>query len=134
MRLTIHESGYPTVRLWHEGKSTLFYVHHLVLRAFIGDCPDGMEACHGDGDPSHCHPDNLRWDTHLSNVADTITHGRVKRGEDNALSKLKTPAILDIRQRLKAGETMRHIAEEHGVSTSCVNDIDKRRSWSWLIG
>ena len=50
-------------------------VHRLVLAAFVGPCPDGMEGCHDDGDPSNNRLDNLRWDTRSGNIADTLTQG-----------------------------------------------------------
>lgn len=50
-------------------------VHALVLEAFVGPRPEGAEACHGDGDASNNHLDNLRWDTHEANEADKKSHG-----------------------------------------------------------
>lgn len=50
-------------------------VHRLVLAAFIGPCPDGMEACHSDGDPTNNVVQNLRWDTRSANMRDKIRHG-----------------------------------------------------------
>lgn len=51
------------------------YVHRLVLEAFVGPCPEGMEGCHIDGDGTNNRLDNLRWDTHVGNVKDSIRHG-----------------------------------------------------------
>lgn len=50
-------------------------VHSLVLEAFIGPRPSGMEACHGDGDATNNRLENLRWDTHLENIRDKFRHG-----------------------------------------------------------
>lgn len=50
-------------------------VHHLVLNAFIGLRPKGMEACHNDGNPANNHISNLRWDTHGNNERDKYLHG-----------------------------------------------------------
>ncbi len=58
-----------------DGKRKYQYVHILVMNAFIGRCPKGMECCHNDGNPTNNHVSNLRWDTHVSNVADSIRHG-----------------------------------------------------------
>ena len=58
------------------GRGNGFCVHTLVLNAFKGPCPDGMECCHGDGDPANNVDDNLRWDTRQSNVLDMWRHGR----------------------------------------------------------
>jgi hypothetical protein len=67
--------GYPVVNLWRDNKGRVEKVHRLVLAAFVGPCPEGMEGCHNDGDPTNSHLDNLRWDTHSGNVQDTIGHG-----------------------------------------------------------
>lgn len=50
-------------------------VHRLVLEAFVGPCPDGMEGCHNDGDPTNNRLENLRWDTRSGNIHDAIKHG-----------------------------------------------------------
>ena len=51
-------------------------VHQLVLDAFVGPCPDGMEACHADDDPTNNRIDNLRWGTRSSNMRDRVANGR----------------------------------------------------------
>lgn len=45
-------------------------VHRLVLMAFIGPCPPGLEACHGNDIPDDNRLENLRWDTRKANRAD----------------------------------------------------------------
>lgn len=51
------------------------YVQSLVLTAFVGPRPAGLEACHNDGDPSNNMLSNLRWDTRISNMLDQVRHG-----------------------------------------------------------
>ena len=68
------KSKYQTVILT-PGRHLMF-AHRLVLLAFVGECPSGMEACHNDGDPSNNNIDNLRWDTRSSNIKDQVKHGR----------------------------------------------------------
>jgi len=67
--------GYQQVGLWQDGKRKYVSVHRLVLAAFVGPCPEGMEGCHNDGDSTHNDVDNLRWDTHAGNVSDSQRHG-----------------------------------------------------------
>lgn len=43
--------GYQVVTLWRGGKQETALVHRLVLFAFEGIAPAGMEALHGDGSP-----------------------------------------------------------------------------------
>lgn len=50
-------------------------VHVLVLSAFVGPRPPGMQGCHNDGDYCNNHLANLRWDTPSSNIRDAIRHG-----------------------------------------------------------
>ena len=64
-----------TVSLHKGGKQRTRLVHHIVLEAFVGPRPEGMEACHWDGDASNNRLANLRWDTHRSNEADKLRHG-----------------------------------------------------------
>jgi hypothetical protein len=56
-------------------------VHHLVLEAFIGPRPEGMETRHIDRNPRNNVLSNLRWGTKLENAADKHRHGTMLRGE-----------------------------------------------------
>lgn len=60
-------------------KMHYLYVHSLVLTAFVGPKPEGMECCHRDGNPLNNHIDNLRWGTHSDNMQDSIRHGTFKK-------------------------------------------------------
>lgn len=62
----------------------------------MGPCPDGMEACHNNGDQLDNRIENLRWDTHSANIYDQVAHGnirpRVKRtafGVMNSMTKTR---------------------------------------------
>ncbi len=48
----------------------------LVLKAFVGPRPHGMEACHNNGDSTDNRLENLRWDTPSANNYDLVLHGR----------------------------------------------------------
>lgn len=50
-------------------------VHQLVLEAFIGPRPAGMEVCHWDDDSTNNRLDNLRYDTSLANKRDMARNG-----------------------------------------------------------
>lgn len=68
--------GYPEVSFRKDGHPRVRTVHTLVLEAFIGLRPKGMEACHADGDRTNNHLQNLRWDTSSENNFDKATIGR----------------------------------------------------------
>ena len=113
--------GYLGVGLYRDGSETRHLVHRLVLEAFVGPCPDGMECCHYDGDPSNNHVSNLRWGTRAENYADTVRHGTTLRGEDNGYSKLTEFDVIEIRRMYAAGEgSLREIGERFGVGQPIV--------------
>ncbi|SLH06239.1 NUMOD4 motif-containing HNH endonuclease [Mycobacteroides abscessus] len=65
---------YPRVTLIDaaSGLKRFANIHSLVLEAFIGPRPDGMECCHNDGDRSNARLSNLRWDTRSENTLDAV--------------------------------------------------------------
>lgn len=64
-----------TVQLSKDARRVRRGVGALVLSAFVGQRPDGMECCHNDGNPANNRVENLRWDTHSANVLDSVQHG-----------------------------------------------------------
>lgn len=71
----IGRDGYPYVGLAKNTEHKNRSVHSLVLEAFVSARPDGMEACHNDGDRANPHLANLRWDTPSGNNQDKKLHG-----------------------------------------------------------
>lgn len=71
----IHKTGYLNVRLTKHGVGKQAKVHRLVLEAFVGPCPEGMEGCHNNGDRKDAQLANLRWDTRSANALDRVKHG-----------------------------------------------------------
>jgi len=64
--------GYVQVSLDVNGRNRSRLVHQLVLEAFVGPKPNGMEGCHyPDHDKRNNRLDNLRWDTHAENAKDS---------------------------------------------------------------
>ena len=70
-----HEGGHRTVQMSRGKGLRRFYVHRLVLEAFVGPCPKGMVTCHLDDDPENNHLANLRWDTESANQYDKVRNG-----------------------------------------------------------
>ena len=67
---------YPMVGLCKDGKITHKRVHRLVLEAFEGPCPDGMEACHRNDIPTDNRIDNLYWGSPSENKLDLVKNNR----------------------------------------------------------
>lgn len=135
MKLQPHvKSGHLLANLTdaHEGKwrQRIHYVHALVLQAFKGPCPAGMEGCHGDGNSANNKLDNLRWDTHQSNMQDRILHDGCNRGETNGQVRLTQHEVAEIKLALKAGRTQKELATTYGVARTTVSAISLGRNWS----
>ena len=120
-----HPQGYAQVNL----ERRTHIVGPLVLAAFVGARPEGMECAHGDGVKTNNRLGNLRWATPASNSADRVTHGTSGRGEANASNKLTAEQVLAIRAAL--GD-QRDIATAFGVRQSTVSKIKLRQRWGHL--
>lgn len=65
------ELGYRHITLCQHGQRKVYKMHALVLLAFVGPCPQGMECRHfPDTTPWNNDLSNIRWDTHARNQAD----------------------------------------------------------------
>lgn len=68
--------GYSVVRLYRNRVRLDKRVHRLVLEAFVGACPLGMECRHLDDDKSNNQLPNLVWGTRGENEYDKVRNGR----------------------------------------------------------
>jgi hypothetical protein len=122
-----------TVTLINGPTKRVDFLHRVVLEAFVGPCPKGMEGCHGDGDPTNNQLNNLRWDTHKANGQDMVRHGSQPRGQAHYNSKLTEEDVHEIRQMLRLGRRQKDIAKQFQIDQSTVANIKSGKSWSWLI-
>ena len=122
--------GYLNVGLSRDGKGTTRLVHHLVLEAFVGPCPPGMEACHGPGGTGDASLANLCWGTKAKNMADKVRDGTLLYGNRHPLAKLTEAQVTEMRERYAAGETQPVLAREFGVVAPVVSMIVRGKSWS----
>lgn len=76
LSLCANSTDHLQVSLFRNGESVRFLIHRLVLEAFLGPCPEGMEACHWDDNPRNNRLSNLRWDTRAENMRDQVRNGR----------------------------------------------------------
>jgi len=122
-----------TVRLCRDGEIRRIFVHRLVLTAFVGPCPSGMEACHfPDKDTTNNAISNLRWDTRKANTADKEFHGTYPRGENNSRSKLTEEQVVEIRRLYALGSAPPFLAQQFGVSKKMIYFIVNRKNWKHL--
>lgn len=125
------ELGYLLVDLRANGRSRKVFIHRLVLEAFVGPCPEGMECCHApDRDPSNNRLDNLRWGTKFDNQSDRKLHGTDNAGSRHPLAKHTEAEIIAVRTRFAAGGIRKfELAKEYGMTNTEVGKIIKRVIW-----
>lgn len=68
-------NGYLTVGLKRQCSVKRRTIHSLVVEAFIGPRPDGMEVLHRDGNKTNPVLTNLHYGTKSENAYDTVRHG-----------------------------------------------------------
>jgi hypothetical protein len=126
--VVVMKSGYCYVgmkgpsRLDSRSRQTLIRVHRLILEAFVGPAPDGLECRHLDGDKSNNQISNLCWGTKLENRADRIKHGTMPLLLDEA-------DVAAIRSAVGGGESVASVARRIGKPYRAVHDAAARRTW-----
>jgi hypothetical protein len=115
-----------------DGKRSQTYIHHLILTTFVGPMPEGLEACHGDGDPANNSLSNLRWGTRASNAADRVEHGTATIGAQHPMARLTEQDVLALRRRHAEGASATELAAEFNVSRMTAFRAATGRSWSHL--
>jgi hypothetical protein len=130
--VSVNQKGYHFATFCTKRKRTTFSVARLVLMAFVGPRPEGMEACHKDDNRSNNVPSNLEWDTHANNVRQRNERGRQAFGERSGAAKLKASDVPNIFILSALGFSRRTIAPWFGVSYGPIDNILARKTWKHL--
>lgn len=126
LRPGTNTKGYRFVVLRKSGISVTTGVHSAVAAAFLGTKSNAaIQIRHLDGDRTNNNASNLRYGTASENQIDLYDY----RGYHH---RLTASDALEIRDRLKAGETGRALAKEFGVCESNISAIKKGRTFAWL--
>lgn len=125
--------GYWRVSLWRDRKGYKRFVHRLVLEAFVGPCPKGMETRHLDGDGHNNRLDNLAWGTKTENASDRVEHGTHHLGSGHPRAKISEETAASIKRDLELGPERRglcrEIADRYGTTLAIVHNIKYRTCW-----
>lgn len=106
-------------------------VHRLVLEAFVGPCPPGMECLHGPGGPQDNRLVNLSWGTRSKNHGhDQCRDGKCKCGEKATTARLTQASVDEIKRQLTLGVTRAALARQYRVSWSTINAVYIGKTWS----
>tara|TARA_R100001198_G_scaffold86436_1_gene61078 strand:+ start:2331 stop:2834 length:504 start_codon:yes stop_codon:yes gene_type:complete len=115
---------YKRVHLSHKGIAKYPLVHRLVLIAFVGDCPKGMQCLHADNNPANNNLSNLSWNTPKKNH-ETID----RKGERNGRAKLTETDVINIR---KSQAATRSLAKQYNVSQKYIQNIQRGITWKHI--
>jgi hypothetical protein len=126
--------GYEHVVLSKHHITKTFSVHRLVLLAFVGPRPEGMQCRHLDGNKRNNRLCNLKWGTPKENQQDRVAHQTDCRGERQGSSKLTTEQVLYIREQYKRNKhgVRNSMAKKFNVTHSNVCSIIHRRTWKHI--
>lgn len=117
--------GYHRVSL--SGKTRT--VHLIVLEAFHGPRPDGLQASHLNDDKDNNTSDNLAWETPRKNYDRRAENGGDTCGERSASAILTENDVREIRQLYAAGENYTDLGRRFGVHLTTIRKLIRGESW-----
>lgn len=135
-KLTINIDGYRTVNLHGGPKRHWFFVHRLVLIAFVGSAPERHECNHKNGIKTDARLENLEWVTPQENVQhsyDVLNRYCVK-GSNHGLAKLNEEQVLEIRKLYAIGVMQKDIGSKFGVKQGTIQQIVRGKKWVHVGG
>lgn len=117
-----------------QGVSETCNLARLVLEAFVGSCPPGLQCCHyPDRDRRNNRLQNLRWGTPKENSGDRVRHGTQIRGENLHFARLDEKSVMQIRSDYaRGGVTQKQLAARYRVHPHTVYLIIKGKTWTHL--
>lgn len=119
-------NGYPAVKLSRDGVAKDHKVHLLVIRAFRGPAPEGLECNHEDGEKGNSRLANLVYRTRSYNERHKHATGLANfRGENNPSAKL-TQGEIDSFPALRRTMRVVDIAHRFGVTETTVYNYLRR--------
>lgn len=128
--------GYAQVSVRVKGKTVTRKIHRLVLEAFVGPCPKGLQCGHLNGDRADNRLPNLKWLSPKENTAHKKHHGTSQEGESHAMAKLSEKQVLEIREKYKkltgCISNAKELAKEYGVRPDYIRAIACGRYWKHL--
>lgn len=112
---------YPMVQLCREGRSSAVSVHKLVMAAFVGARPPGLQINHKNGDKRDNRLENLEYVTPTENIRHAVRTGlNPIKGVDGPAAKLTCEQVAAIRQARAGGATLPRLAHEYSVAINAI--------------
>lgn len=123
------KTGYLRVAIG-SGKSRKHkLVHRLVLEAFVGPCPLGMEAAHANGIRTDNRLENLSWKTPKDNSNDKWLVGTMAFGDSHPGAKLTAESVSELLALREQGASWGQLADRFGVSKRAIGRVIHGKTW-----
>lgn len=107
-----------------------FYIHQLVLLAFVGQPPVGARGTHLDGNLDNNNLLNLCWSTYSENIQNAGWRSRHSVGSKAYNSKLTESIVRICREEYAKGEASSIcLADRYGVSTQTMWKAINKKTW-----
>jgi hypothetical protein len=134
LRPHVDRKGYLSGRFTTRGKTISIRLHRVVLVAFVGPQPIGMECRHLDGDKRNNRLGNLCWGTREENAQDSIRHGTFSRrsrnrGANNGSARLNEGDVREIRRLRVGGVRVKEIAARFRIHVVHAYAILRGEHW-----
>lgn len=126
--------GYLELVLRVNGKAAYRVVHRMVVEAFIGPIPSGMQVNHLNGMKADNRARNLGIVTPGENMSHALGMGLFRdshvRGETHPFAKLSDSKVVQIRRLVLSGMTQKQVGQRFGVTQSAVSGVCRRSAWT----
>lgn len=132
----VNPAGYGQINRGPRGAG-LTATHRASWEINFGPIPVGMNVLHKCDNPPCCEPSHLFLGSIADNNADMLAKGRygvtaecLPRGMQHPNSKLTEQEVGAIRLAHAEGATGYSLARQYGISTSTMNSILRRKTWT----
>ena len=100
--------------------------HRLAWELLNGPIKNGLSVCHKCDNGQCVRPDHLFLGTKRDNSHDMLRKGRSK------MAKLVPKQVVVIRERHRAGETVKELAADYGQSVDLIRRVVRRETWKCI--
>jgi hypothetical protein len=125
-----YRNGYGQFGVSKTQRSVL--AHRFGYELLVGPIPPGQRVCHTCDNPPCQNPAHWFLGTAADNSADMVAKGRTNpaRGDRHGSARIGATDVLVIRQRHQAGDPLRDIAADYGLSISYTSAVATGRRWA----
>lgn len=128
----VKKDGHLHLVLYKNQKPKTWMIHALVMEAFVGPRPKGLETRHLDGNAQNNQLTNLKYGTHKENMRDCSKHSGFpdRKGVNNVKAKLTPRQVLLIRHIYSTQKISQlQLGKRFGMSEYAIWAIVNRKTW-----